>query len=115
MDDTSAGNKKRLQAALVGLPSEEHLYRLTDFFSAFADSTRIKIISALLTAGELSVGEIARIVGTSESAVSHQPKTLRLLRLIAYRNEGRKVFYHLDDSHIEEILHAGLEHVIEKP
>lgn len=106
--------KERLKAALVGLPSDENIEKIADFFSAFADRTRLKIISALLAAGELSVGQLSRIAGTSDSAVSHQLRMLRLLRLITFRSEGRMSFYRLDDQHIEQILKAGLEHVLER-
>ncbi len=106
--------KERLKAALVGLPSNENIEKIADFFSAFADRTRLKIISALLAAGELSVGQLSRIAGTSDSAVSHQLRMLRLLRLITFRSEGRMSFYRLDDQHIEQILKAGLEHVLER-
>ncbi len=106
--------KERLKAALVGLPSDENIEKIADFFSAFADRTRLKIISALLAAGELSVGQLSRIAGTSNSAVSHQLRMLRLLRLITFRSEGRMSFYRLDDQHIEQILKAGLEHVLER-
>ena len=85
--------------------------RLAEFFSAFADKSRIRILSTLLEAGELSVGALANKTGSSKSAVSHQLKLLRLLRLVTFRSEGRMVIYRLDDAHIEEILRAGLEHL----
>ncbi|HUX05709.1 MAG TPA: metalloregulator ArsR/SmtB family transcription factor [Acidobacteriota bacterium] len=112
--DKNNSRRKRLKAALVGLPSDENTERLADFYSAFADRTRLRIISALLAASELSVGQLSRIAGTTDSAVSHQLKTLRLLRLITYRSEGRMSYYRLDDEHIEQILKAGLEHVMEQ-
>jgi DNA-binding transcriptional ArsR family regulator len=64
-----------------------------------------------LTAGELNVGTIAELVGISESAVSHHLRSLRQLRLVRARKEGRQVFYSLDDEHIAEIFRAGLQHV----
>lgn len=100
--------------AVSAMPDEEVCVRLAEFYSAFADSGRIRIISALKAAGELRVGELAQVVGSSESAMSHQLKTLRLLRLIASRKEGRTVYYHLDDDHIYEILKAGLDHIDEQ-
>ena len=103
-----------LGAIAALMPSEEEVSALADFFSAFADRTRLRIISALLATGELSVGQLARLAGTSESAASHQLKLLRLLRLITFRSAGRMSLYHLDDAHIGEILRAGLEHVGER-
>jgi DNA-binding transcriptional ArsR family regulator len=105
------GSQQR--ALMLGMPSEENVARLADFYAAFADRTRLRIISALLTAGELSVGQLAEIAEISESAVSHQLKTLRLLRLVTFRSEGRMSIYRLDDQHIEQILRGGLDHVME--
>jgi DNA-binding transcriptional ArsR family regulator len=105
--------KSKTHMVLVGIPSDENIERLADFYSAFADRSRLRIISSLLAAGELPVGELAKLAGISESAASHQLKTLRLLRLITYRSEGRMSFYRLDDEHIEQILRAGLKHVLE--
>jgi DNA-binding transcriptional ArsR family regulator len=107
--------RSKTRAALVGIPSDENIERLADFFSAFADRTRLRIIASLLAAGELPVRKLAALAGISESAVSHQLKTLRLLRLITFRSEGRMSFYRLDDEHIEQILMAGLGHVLETP
>lgn len=87
--------------------------RLAEFYSAFADSGRIKIILALLDKKELCVKELAEITSASESAISHQLKTLRLMRLIAPRQQGRKVYYRLDDDHIKDIISAGNDHINE--
>lgn len=105
---------ERAVKASAKMPDEQTVERLSDFYSAFADKTRIRIISALQAAGELAVTELSEIVGSSESAISHQLKLLRLLRLVASRSEGRRVFYRLDDSHIDDILSAGLAHVSEE-
>ncbi len=80
------------------------------FFSAFSDASRVKLVAAL-TAGELNVGAIAELVGISESAISHHLRSLRQLRLVRARKEGRQVFYALDDEHIVDIFLAGVQHV----
>ena len=103
----------RIHRAATSLPDDESCARLAEFYSAFADSGRIKIISALKAAGELCVKDIAHVTGSSESAISHQLKTLRLMRLVTSRNEGRNVFYRLDDDHIYDILRAGADHIHE--
>ena len=108
--------KRKLERAVTAtttMPDSETSRKLAEFYSAFADKTRVRIISALQAAGELAVSEVARIVGVSESAISHQLKLLRLLRLVSSRNEGRNVIYRLDDQHIDSILSAGLAHVQE--
>ena len=84
---------------------------LADLFSALSDPTRLAIISALLER-EMSVGEIAGGIGMSESAVSHQLRGLRQMRLIRPRKAGRQVFYCLDDDHVARLFQMGLEHVI---
>lgn len=83
---------------------------LADFFSALSDTSRIRIIAALTT-GEMNVGALAEIVGISESAVSHQLRGLRQMRLVRTRKEGRQVFYSLDDEHVTELFQRGLEHI----
>lgn len=83
---------------------------LAGLFSALSDPTRLRIISILLD-GESSVGEIASQLDMTESAVSHQLRGLRHMRLVHSRKEGRQVFYALDDDHIEKLYRMGLEHV----
>jgi ArsR family transcriptional regulator, lead/cadmium/zinc/bismuth-responsive transcriptional repressor len=83
---------------------------LADLFSALSDPTRLRIISVLLD-GEMNVGDIASQLGITESAVSHQLRGLRQLRLVRTRKEGRQVFYALDDDHVTKLYRLGLEHV----
>ncbi len=84
--------------------------RLAELFKALSDPTRLRLI-AVLAEGEHSVGELAEAAGTSESAISHQLRTLRQLRLVRARKAGRQVFYALDDEHIEDLYRRGLDHV----
>ena len=83
---------------------------LADLFSALSDPTRLRIISVLLD-GEMNVGELASRLETTESAVSHQLRGLRQLRLVRSRKDGRQVFYALDDDHVAKLYRMGLEHV----
>lgn len=91
---------------------DEKTIDLADFFKVFSDSTRIKIINALLD-NELCVGDIANIIGSSQSAVSHQLKTLKQTKLVKYKKVGKIVYYSLDDNHIKEIFKKGCEHIEE--
>jgi len=84
--------------------------QLADLFSALADTSRVRIISTLLEK-EMSVGVLAGKLKMSESAVSHQLRGLRQLRLIRGRKEGRQVFYYLDDEHVTRLFRMGLDHV----
>jgi len=84
--------------------------RLARTFKALSDPTRVRIISAL-SHNELCVHELAACLGMSQSAISHQLRTLREMRLVRFRKEGRHVYYTLDDEHIHDLFHQGLEHV----
>lgn len=85
---------------------------LAETFKLLGDTTRVRILDALSRA-ELCVCDIARLLGLSESAVSHQLRLLRGMRLVKPRRAGRMVFYALDDQHIVGLFEQGLEHVEE--
>ena len=95
-----------------GLPDEEVLYDLADLFKVFADTTRIRILYALMER-ELYVNEIAEAVGISQSGVSHQLRTLKQAKLIRSTRDGKNVRYALDDDHVMTMLAQGLTHVSE--
>jgi DNA-binding transcriptional ArsR family regulator len=84
--------------------------QLADLFSALSDPTRLRIISVLLEA-EMNVGDIAAQLEMTESAVSHQLRGLRYMRLVRSRKNGRQVFYSLDDDHVAKLYRMGLDHV----
>lgn len=85
---------------------------LADLFSILGDPTRVRIVDAL-SEGELCVCDIAEHVGLSESAVSHQLRLMRTMRVVRGRREGRCVYYTLDDQHILSLFQQGLRHVSE--
>lgn len=93
-------------------PDDEYLYELADLFKVFGDTTRIKILYALFES-ELCVGDIALVLGMSQSAVSHQLRVLKDSKLIKFRREGKVIFYSLDDDHVRTIMSMGMEHVEE--
>jgi ArsR family transcriptional regulator len=84
--------------------------QVAELFAAFSDTSRVRIISALAEC-ELNVGALAATVGISESAVSHQLRGLRQMRLVRARKAGRQVFYCLDDDHVAALFRQGLDHV----
>ena len=86
--------------------------QLAELFRALSDPSRVRIIAALID-GETNVGALAEIVGISESAVSHQLRTLRQMRLVRARKQGREVYYAIDDDHVNELFQRGLDHVRE--
>ncbi len=83
---------------------------LAEIFKVLGDPTRVKIIYAL-TQKELCVCDLAAVLNMSQSAVSHQLRVLRNLRLVKYRKEGKIVYYALDDQHIVKLFNEGLEHI----
>lgn len=85
---------------------------VADTFRILGDPTRLRILDAL-SGGELCVCDIASLAGISESAVSHQLRLLRSMRLVKSHRSGRLVFYELDDHHIIELLRQAHTHVQE--
>ncbi len=85
--------------------------RVSGLMSALASPTRIRALFALLEAGELSAGAVAKAVGMSASATSHQLRMLRDLGLVSRRREGRQCFYALADAHLGVLLRESLYHV----
>lgn len=86
---------------------------LADTFRILADPTRVRIVDALAT-GQLCVHEISERIGLSESAVSHQLRLMRGMRIVRGRREGRCVYYTLDDQHVLDLFQLGLRHVSEE-
>ena len=94
------------------MPDEQQLLDLSEFFKVFGDSTRIKILY-VLSQSEMCVCDIATLLQMGQSAISHQLRVLKQMRLVSFRREGKTVFYSLADSHIQTILDQGLEHINE--
>ena len=94
------------------LPPDEQLYDLAELFKIFGDSTRVKILYALLEA-ELCVCDIAKLMEVTQSAVSHQLRVLKNSKLVKFRREGKTVYYSLADDHVIHILAQGIEHILE--
>ncbi|MCA1559232.1 MAG: metalloregulator ArsR/SmtB family transcription factor [Acidobacteria bacterium] len=101
------------QARRQDLMSPRAVEALAETFRVLGDPTRVRILDAI-AAGELCVCDIASLVGISESAVSHQLRLLRGMRLVRARRAGRLVFYTVDDQHILELLKQALTHVTEQ-
>lgn len=94
------------------LPEDETIFDVAELFKVFGDSTRMKIICALLEE-ELCVCDIACIANSTPSAISHQLRVLKQAKLVKYRKEGKVVYYSLDDEHVRQIFEKGREHVEE--
>ena len=95
------------------IPDEEILYDLADLFKIFGDTTRLRILFALLDT-EMCVMHISERLGMTSSAISHQLKVLKDNNLVACRREGKTIFYYLADDHVHTIVAQGYEHLKEK-
>ncbi|MDR1537583.1 MAG: metalloregulator ArsR/SmtB family transcription factor [Clostridiales bacterium] len=93
--------------------TDEVIYDVADFYKVFGDSTRIKILYALME-GELNVTDLVLALDMTQSAVSHQLRVLRQNDLVKFRKDGKTVYYSLDDSHVKTLLQQGLEHILHK-
>lgn len=111
---TSIGRRRHAGPDTAAAPplSAESAQALAETFRVLGDPTRIRLIAAMALT-ERCVGDLAAIVGMSESAVSHQLRMLRAARLVRTRRAGRQVFYTLDDEHILALFQQGLTHVHE--
>ncbi len=94
------------------LPGEESLLRLAELFKVFGDGTRVRILYVLFEA-EVCVCDLAKLLGMTQSAVSHQLRILKQAHLIKARRDGKTVFYSLADDHVATLLRQGMEHVCE--
>ena len=94
------------------LPPEEEMQDLAEFFKVFGDPTRLKILLALLC-NEMCVLDIAKLLGMTQSAISHQLRVLKQMDLVKNRREGKTILYAPADDHIVSILSQGLDHIEE--
>ena len=94
------------------MPDEELLYDLADLFKVFGDTTRIKMLYALM-GQELCVADLAELIAATQSAVSHQLRTLKQARLVKFQRDGKNVIYSLSDDHVYTMLAQGMTHICE--
>lgn len=93
--------------------NETLLYDLADLFKVFGDSTRLRILFILMEKEESAVTDLADALNMTQSAISHQLRTLKQSKLVKSRRDGKQVYYSLDDEHVRHIIATGLEHVEE--
>jgi len=105
-------HEEKIERARSKALGSQDIDRLTKTFKAMGDPTRLKLLWAL-DQGEMCVCDIAAFLGVTESAVSHQLRTLRHLDLVANRREGTVLYYRLNDEHVSRLINLALEHVRE--
>jgi len=107
LDDRDCEGVERAEESLLDSKTAQKVAQL---FKALSDPTRVRLIS-LLAEHELCVHSIVKALGMTQSAISHQLSTLRMLRLVRSRKEGKHVYYTLDDTHIANLFRQGLAHI----
>lgn len=105
-------HQKTLERVRNELPTDELLCDLSDLFKIFGDTTRTKILFSL-SESEMCVCAIAELLGMTQSAISHQLKTLKDANLVSNRRSGKTIYYFLSDDHVRTIIAQGFEHLIE--
>ena len=110
--EEECSNLELVKSVKENMLEDEEIFDLAEFFKVFGDSTRIKIINALMQK-DLCVCDIAEITNSTSSAISHQLRVLKQAKLVKYRKDGKSVIYSLDDEHIREIFEKGCEHIEE--
>lgn len=108
--DVSCINPKMVERVRECVIDRELAVELADLFRVMADTTRLRIIS-LLAEGELCVCDIAAALSMTQSAVSHQLRVLRMMRLVRFRKDGRIAYYTLDDDHVLKLYKLGIDHL----
>ena len=103
-------HEDHVRAAQAKLLDGDSAAALAQTFGALSDPTRLRMVSALFEQ-ELCVCDLAAVLGMTQSAVSHQLRLLRALRLVRARKDGRVVYYSLDDDHIRDLFQRGLDHI----
>jgi len=99
--------------AQQSLPDGSTLTRMSEIFAALGDTTRLRLLIAL-SHQPLCVHELSEVLGVSVSAVSHQLRTLKMLRLVTAQRAGKRVYYSLDDAHVHHLIEEGLQHALER-
>ena len=110
--DVTCVHNQIIEAVKEKMPAEELLNELADFYKVFGDATRIKILGVLLRS-EMCVCDLAEMLGMTQSAISHQLRVLKQMKLVKNRREGKTVYYSLADGHIQNIISQGMEHIME--
>ncbi len=104
-------DRYQVASVLAAMPASDQLEQVADVFALLGDRSRVRLLVALLKAGEMCVRDLAAVAGMSESAASHAMRWLRAHRIVsAPRRQGRMMYYRLDDAHVRELLDIALSH-----
>lgn len=101
-----------MKALSAKMPDEQRIIDLADTFKGLSDPTRLKIVIAL-SMKEICVNELSTLLNMSISAISHQLRVLKSMKIVRFRKDGKNVYYMLDDSHIENLIQEAARHISE--
>lgn len=110
--DVTYIHEDKVRKAQELMPDEERMKELAEFYKVFGDATRIKLLYVLLES-EMCVCDLAAVLQMTQSAISHQLRVLKQMKLVKNRREGKTVYYSLADGHIQNIISQGMEHIME--
>ncbi len=102
-------HEKNVEEALTQMPIPRDISRMADIFKSLSDPTRLRIVLSLLNR-ELCVCDLATVCNQTDSAVSHQLRILRTLKIVKNKRVGKMIFYTLDDDHVASLIRMSLEH-----
>jgi len=105
-------HEQTIEKVRTQMPPDETLYDLAELFKIFGDSTRVKILWAL-NSSEMCVCDIAALLSTTNSAISHQLRILKSAKLVKLRKAGKEAYYSLSDNHVHQIFSQGINHIQE--
>ena len=103
-------DKRKQKEVQYYLPDKEMSQKLANFFALFADKTRLRVISAL-SISEMCVNDLACVLDTNQTTISHQLQLLRNYGLVTYTRQGKTVFYKLATAKINQVMLSGVEYL----
>ncbi|WP_373524836.1 ArsR/SmtB family transcription factor [Nostoc sp.] len=108
--DTHLVHLDNVRSTQAQILSTDKAKQMAEVFGILADPNRLRLISALADQ-ELCVCDLAALIKMTESAVSHQLRLLKAMRLVSYRREGKNVYYSLADSHVINLYRSLVENL----
>lgn len=103
-------NEKKVKETIKAIPPRDDIGQMADIFKALSDPSRLKIVLSLLSQ-EHCVCDIAAICNQTDSAISHQLRILRTLKIVKNRRDGKIIYYSIDDEHVKALINMSLTHI----
>lgn len=111
-DSCDGGSESKVHRVKENMLSASKVAAMAEVYKAMGDPTRIRLLYALIQGEELCVHDLCSVLDMAQSAVSHQLRYLRHLRIVKRRKSGKTVYYSIDDHHIEQLFEQTLQHMV---